>query len=1100
MPLCPRCGEDNPATARFCSSCGTRLGGATGFGAERKVVSILFVDLVGFTRRAELLDPEDVGRLLTPFYGHVRTELERFGGTVEKFIGDAVMAVFGAPVAHEDDPERAVRAAFAVRRVVEELNASDPDLALRLRIGVATGEVLIDLAADPQRGETTVAGDVVNTAARLQQAASPGAIVVGRATYEATTGVVEYRRLEAVVAKGKREPVDAWEATALHTPAPVLARSGPNRAALVGRRAELEALRGAVEHARAGPSVSAMTLVGEAGIGKSRLLEELHRLLDAGSAGFSWRQGRCLPYGDGVTFWAFAEIVKQQAGILETDSAGVAAERLHASVAAAVSDVSDAEWVERHLRPLVGLSGEPGDQREAFAAWRRYVAGVARTCGLLVLAIEDLHWADDGMLDLVEHFADWSSEGPRASVCTARPELLERRPDWREVHVRPPLAPEETVALLGSLLEATAVRGEMWPRLLAQTAGNPLYAEEYARMLIERPAEGELPLPESLQALIAARLDALSRQGKALLQEAAVIGKAFWVGALAHLGGVPRGEAERRLVELEQKGFVHPEPRTAVADEDQYAFAHVLIRDIAYAQIPRARRAGLHRLAGDWITALAPDRAANLAEMTAHHYASALEYASLSRQPTDELSDEARAALRAAGDHALSLNAFPAAVRFYERALALWPDADADEAHVRFRLGVARFRAEGAGGDELERARERLLADGDREMAAEADVLLAELAFRQGDLEDAFARLERAAELLAGERPSRQQAYVTSTLSRFRAAAYDSEEALDLGRRALEMATALGLDEIRAHALNNIGLARVTLGDPDGIADLEESVAISDAIGSLESVRGRLNLGTTLAHLGDLERAFAVHAAGRQAAERFGDATGIRWFAIERLFECYWRGLWDEALGTAATLLADVAGSADYYTELGARHVRGWIRLGRGELDGAREDVTAYVAFGREVRYPQALFPALALAARVFAATDEGRTASAYADELLDAWRASTVETAAYWTADLSFALAALARGEELVEIASGVAHPTPWLEAASAFAAGASSDAADRYAAIGTLPDEAYARLASGSVTPAADAFVRRVGAVGYTAASAPSSPPGSPASASSN
>ena len=290
---------------------------------------------------------------------------------------------------------------------------------------------------------------------------------------------------------------------------------------------------------------------------------------------------------------------------------------------------------------------------------------------------------------------------------------------------------------------------------------------------------------------------------------------------------------------------------------------------------------------------------------------------------------------------------------------------------MRFRLGVARFRAEGGGGEELEAARARLLESGDLEVAAEADVLLAELAFRQGDLVDAFARLERAVALLADEPSSRQKAYVLSTLSRFRAAAYESEEAIRLGREALAMAEALGLDEIRAHALNNIGYARVTLGDREGVRDLEQSVEISDETGSLESVRGRLNLGTTLAHLGDLERAFAVHADGRRAAERFGDATGIRWFAIERLFECYWRGLWDEGITASAALLAEVEGSADYYTELGARRVRGWIRLGRGDLAAAQEDVVPYVALGREVKYPQALFPALALGARVFAAAGE---------------------------------------------------------------------------------------------------------------------------------
>ena len=790
-----------------------------------------------------------------------------------------------------------------------------------------------------------------------------------------------------------------------------------------------------------------------------------------------------------MTFWAFAEIVKAQAGILETDSAHVAAERLRASVMTAVSDLGDAEWVERHLRPLVGLGGEPGDQREAFAAWRRYVAGVARYCGLLVLAFEDLHWADDGILDLVEHFAAWSTDVPLAIVCTARPELLERRPKWRAVRTLEALTSEETVALLGSLLEETAVRGDIWPRLLAHAAGNPLYAEEYARMLIERPAEGELRLPDSLQALIAARLDALSPDGKAVLQHASIVGKAFWVGALAHVAGLPREEVEARLGELARKALVHAETRSAVAEEAQYAFAHVLIRDIAYGQIPRARRADMHRLAGDWIAALAPDRAANLAEMTAHHYASALEFANLSRQPIDELQGRARLGAprgrrpRALAQRVRSRRAF---LRARARAVARRRRRSASRG---LPPRCCAFPSRRRRGEELETARARLLESGDLEVAAEADVLLAELAFRQGDLLDAFARLERAVALLAGEPSSRQKAYVLSTLSRFRAAAYESEEAIRLGREALAMAEALGLDEIRAHALNNIGHARVTLGDREGVRDLEQSVEISDETGSLESVRGRLNLGTTLAHLGDLERTFAVHADGRRAAERFGDATGIRWFAIERLYECYWRGLWDEGITASAALLAEVEGAADYYTELGARLVRGWIRLGRGDLAAAQQDVVPYVALGREVKYPQALFR---------------RSPSVHGSSPPPATRSRRRDTPTSCSQPGAQAPSRrprtgpptsrspsppLDRGEEMVASAAGVAHPTPWLEAASAFAAG------DEASAMGPLrgdrqpPGRGVARLRSGEGASAAHAFVRRVaGADGYAPASFPS------------
>jgi tetratricopeptide (TPR) repeat protein len=839
-------------------------------------------------------------------------------------------------------------------------------------------------------------------------------------------------------------------------------------------------LRTRIDSARSSGTLQAVTLVGEPGVGKSRLLVELQRSLTSAGAQLVWRRGRCLPYGAGLSFWAFAEIVKAQAGILETDRAGVAAERLQAAVAAVVPDPREAAWVERHLRPLVGLEGESGDRRESFAAWRRFVEGVAGTCGLLVLAVEDLQWADDGLLDLLEHIVEWGGEAPVALLCTARPEFLERRKDWPGVQLVDPLSPAATVELLGALLKGTAVTGEVWSRLLSQTGGNPLYAEEYAHMLVEGAPEGELPLPESVHALIAARLDVLGREAKAVLQDAAVVGKEFWVSPLAKLATLPRKTVEERVDELERKGFVRSQPHSSVADEPEYAFSHVLIRDIAYSQIPRSRRTEKHRLTADWIAALAPDRASNLAEMTAHHYASALEYARLSGQPAEELTTHAKDALMAAGDHAFQLSAFGSAETFYADALELMPPGDPEEAVLRLRLGRARFRAEAGGADELERAHELLLEAGDVRRAASADVMLAELRFRQGDVDGAFGRLEASASRLAGDEPSRQKALVLSSLSRFRAAEGESEDAIRLGTEALAMAEALELDEIRAHALNNIGMARVTLGDAEGVVDLERSVEISAAVGSVESVRGHLNLGTTLNHLGQLDRAFAVHADGRRLAERLGDAIGIRWFAVERLFECYWTGWWDEAAASAEELLAAVEGPSDYYTELGARQVRGWIRLGRGDIDGALEDAERYVALGREVQYPQALYPALALAARTRGAGGDAAAATELAHELLESWGHSTVETAGFWTADLTFALAALGRGDELVEVGQRVANPTPWLDAACAFAAGDAATAADRYATIGSLPDEAYARLRAGR---GADDFVRRVGAVGYEA-----------------
>ena len=369
---CPACGKELPGEFPFCPFCGTPLSerSAPFVHEERKVVSVLFCDLVGFTRRAEQLDPEDVSAFLSPYHERVRSELERHGGTVEKFIGDAVMALFGAPTAHEDDPERAVRAALAIRGWAED------EEEVQVRIAVSSGEALIRLNARPEAGEGMASGDVVNTAARLQSAAPVNGVLVDETTYRATRQTIDYRDAPAVDAKGKAEPVAVWEVASARS------RFGVDvthhaRSELVGRDEELSVLREAFLRARARRTPQLVTLVGVPGIGKSRLVYELQKIADADPELVTWRQGRCLAYGDGVAFWALAEVVKAQAGIHEEDSEEEAAEKLQAAVAAAIDDRKDARWVESHLRPLMGLETETGlggDRRgEAFAAWRRYL-------------------------------------------------------------------------------------------------------------------------------------------------------------------------------------------------------------------------------------------------------------------------------------------------------------------------------------------------------------------------------------------------------------------------------------------------------------------------------------------------------------------------------------------------------------------------------------------------------------------------------------------------------------------------------------------------------------------------------------------------------
>jgi class 3 adenylate cyclase len=694
MSRCASCGHDSQPEARFCSSCGIAMVDlVAGSHEERKIVSVLFADLVGFTTRSERLDPEDVRALLSPYYARLRSELERFGGTVEKFIGDAVMALFGAPVAHEDDPERAVRAALAIRDWVLE----QPE-DLQLRIAVNTGEALVSLGARLTEGEGMASGDVVNTAARLQAAAPINGILVGEMTYHATSHVINYRAAAPVVAKGKAEPVPIWEAiTALTTPGSDFA--APRRTPLVGRIKELRVLTESLERARSDHTPQMVTIAGAPGIGKSRLLAELRRAVDQEPAEIVvWRQGRSLPYGDGVTFWALTEIVKGQAGILDTDTPEQTQAKLRAVVKELLPDRGDAQRVEDHLRPLVGLSSgaqENDTQSEAFAAWQHFFEALAERQPLM-LVFEDLHWADDNLLDFIEYLVDWTGTVPLLVVCTARPELFERRAGWgggkrNAVSLSlAPLSEEETTRLIGNLVEHMVMPGETRQALLARAGGNPLYAEQYVRMMIERADAEELPLPETIQGIIAARVDGLSPEEKGLLQNAAVVGKVFWLGALTHVGGLDRRTAELCLHGLQRKDFVHRARHSTMADGAEYAFLHVLVRDVAYGQIPRRERAEKHRLAAEWIESLG--RTEDHAEMLAHHYRSAVELRRAAGQPVDDrFAERVLESLRAAGDRAFSLHAYASAAGFYLAALEL--ASGATRCEVLLALGDAQARA-----------------------------------------------------------------------------------------------------------------------------------------------------------------------------------------------------------------------------------------------------------------------------------------------------------------------------------------------------------------------------------------------------------------------
>ena len=1083
--MCNACGRESPEGAAFCASCGAPLSpSAGGLLEERKVVTILFADLVGSTAQAERRDPEDVRATLNAYYARLRTELERHGGTVEKFIGDAVMAVFGAPVAHEDDPERAVRAALAIRNVLAETEVD-------VRIAVHTGEALVSRGAKVAAGEAMVAGDVVNTAARLQTAAPVNGVLVGETTYRATAHMIDFRPADAVQAKGKSEPIPAWEAV------DAKARFGvdvelESLTELVGREDEVALLSSALARMRREREPQLVTLVGVPGIGKSRLVTELLTQVDAIPDLITWRQGRCLPYGEGVSFWALGEMAKAQAGILETDSAEVAERKLAEAVATLVPDDAEAEWVLGHMRPLVGLSTVAGvdDRRsDAFAAWRRFFEGLAEQHPA-VLVIEDLHWADDGLLDFVDHLVDWARGVPLLVVASARPELLDRRPGWgggkanaATVSLRP-LSEVETARLLGLLLDQPLLSADTQHDLVARAGGNPLYAEEFARMLRDGRFTGE-HLPETVQGIIAARLDALPPEEKLLVQDAAVVGKVFWSGTLAAIGDDARWTIEERLHALERKEFIRRERRSSVANESEYAFRHVLVRDVAYAQIPRAGRADKHRLTAEWIESLGAGRAEDRAEMLAHHYAAALEFARASGQPTDELEARARLAFADAGERALALSAIPTALHFFTNALELWPEEDEAWPSLVLRQAQADMSIRQRGEQSLvPRALERMLARGDVENAAEAELVLADCDWFAGRNDSTFSRLDHARALVADRAASPSKAKTYAELSRFLMVGGRYDEAVEVGREALALAQELGLRELQSNALNGIGSTRAILGDAGGFADLEEARVIAEAINSPEAPRALANHASIMGDSGELAHARELWEQTIELTGRFGMSGFILWCEIELAYYDYLGGSWDSAFAGAEAFLADVG--EVHYMQTIARQVQAEIMLGRGETERAVAESDRALAFARSAKDPQNLYPALAMNAHLLTLAGRHAEASGLADELM-----KLVAEREYlgnrWATALVFALDELGRPRDASTLLMQLANPTVWRKAALAYVEGDRVGAADILGEMGNHTDEAYARLRAAEEGDGAEqrdralAFYRGVGATAH-------------------
>jgi class 3 adenylate cyclase/tetratricopeptide (TPR) repeat protein len=710
VPTCPNCGEDNPERARFCMGCTAPLV-AVAVRGKRRTVTIVFSDLVGSTALGERLDAETLREVLDRYFEEMRACLERHGGAVEKYIGDAVMAVFGLPRAHEDDALRAVRAASDMKEELEELNGElEARWGVRLsnRTGVHTGEVV---TGDPTAGQRLVTGDAVNTAARLEQAASAGDVLIGKPTYELTLNAVEVKPVEPVVAKGKAAPVPAYQLLAIRrgdTPTAQL------DAPMVGRHNELQELLGAFEDARDGRRCVLATIIGDAGVGKTRLVAELLSRIGARAL---IAQGRCLPYGEGITYWAFSEAIRHVAGVAEGEPREVALRKL----AALCENAKESDLIAERVATAMGLGTTPFPEEDLAWGFRKLIEHLSAEQPL-VLVVDDVQWADPTLLETITSIARLAKDASALLLCIARPELEETHDKWAEtvegrVTVRlEPLSKADSEILVAELLGGVDIPGDSRERITHAAGGNPLFIEQMLSMWLDQgllvlgpegltlTSTGEgLPIPPSIQALLAARLDGLIEHERATLERGAVVGQTFYRGAVEALSPGPlRPSVAAGLWSLQQRRLIRAEESPFVGDE-AFAFVHLLVRDAAYDAMLKRTRAELHEAFADWLSEKAGDRLPEYEEIVGYH----LEQAYRHHLELGILDDHAillrgRAAehLSAAASRAFATNNMRASAALFDRALSLIPEDDTSMVAVLPDLGSALLQI-----GELDRAR-----------------------------------------------------------------------------------------------------------------------------------------------------------------------------------------------------------------------------------------------------------------------------------------------------------------------------------------------------------------------------------------------------------
>ncbi len=944
------------------------------------MVSVLFADLAGFTARTEQSDPEDVRARPTIYHKTAREQVEAHVGKVEKLMGDGVFAVFGVPAAHEDDPERAVRAALRLQEEIDHLNEDDPDLGLSVRIAVTTGEAIVQLDVDNKDRESIV-GDVVNTASRLEAVAPLGGVVVDERTYLATRGMIDFDDLDSVDLKGKASSTPIWLATGAKARQGV-AVTERHKGPFVGRERELSVLVESLHRTDTASTVQMVTIVGEPGSGKSRLLHEFKAVLDKRPDVVWWKQGRCLPYGEGITFWALGEIIKAQAGILETDSESDADRKLRQAVDTIVGDDTQAEWIRQRLAPLAG--GSTGDQKveqgELFSAWLRFFAAMAEQ-HLLILVVEDIHWADDALLDFLEHLAEWAADVPILLIAAARPELLSNRPDWgggirnAATLTLPPLANNDAAQLLAALLERAVLPAESQQTILEQAGGNPLYVTEFVRLaeesnlLDDAGRIGDLGLPDSVQAIIGARLDLLGTEEKDLLQAAAVVGKVFWSGAVAALR--PAAHSRDAIRELMRRELIRPIRDPSMHGQEEYAFVHALVRDVAYGRLARDDRAHLHQATATWMEAMSGERGVDIAELLAYHLDEAV---SLTTEPDQDLRKRAYHALMQAAERARELDA-KQGVSYYRRAVAA-AEEPGDRAEALLWIGRLDQEDSDAGVVALEEAQGLFQEASNLEGQALALIELSGWQWWKGDTERSFEMALEAAALLEDRPDSEAKAKTLLThVNRLSLRGLD-EEAVAMANQVAPIVEAHGSTEDQIRLLARRG---TSLG-ADGIDDMYEAVRRADEGNfSVQMITIRNNLATNLYLVRSPADALPLLDEGLRIAEERGLPASAEWLKLTKSEILFWSGDWDECYQLASELIRADDERGGSQAGKGVRAHRDAILWNRGE--DIRTRWTEQLEFGREVKDQQVIAPTLALGVSIWASYSDVTTALELADE-----------------------------------------------------------------------------------------------------------------------